>query len=93
MLENKQEYKHDFSGSCAPGATMLFHNNTFSVGIFQWVPKASGKGLKRTPVKFRIKGTTSNPDSVYERARIVCEKMNKGWVPKTKSEWVYGQGN
>lgn len=33
--------KHDFEGSCAPGAEgvlMYCSQETFSVGIFEWVP-------------------------------------------------------
>ena len=47
-------YKHGYAGSCAPGQSQAFMNTTFSVGIFQWLPKSSGEGLKKSAVKFRI---------------------------------------
>jgi len=87
MLENKVAYKHDFYGSCAPGKGSS-NWGTFSVGIFEWLEKASGNGLKRSPVKYRIKGRVSNPDAVYNRAREVCKKFDDGWFPKSKSEIV-----
>lgn len=49
--------KHGFSGSCAPGNAFAHSGQeTFSVGIFEWLPKSSGSGLKRGPVKVRVKG-------------------------------------
>lgn len=81
----KKEYKHDYSGSCAPGNTSNFGNTIFSVGIFQWLPKSSGKGLKKSAVKFRIKGNVNNAESVYSQAKIICDKMNNGFMPSTKS--------
>lgn len=87
MLENKEVGKHDFYGDCAPGRFKSL-GNTFSVGIFQWELKADGKRLKKGPVKYRIKGSTSFPEKVYNRARVVCYELNKGWVPKHKSETV-----
>lgn len=81
-------YKHDFSGSCAPRKSRSFGNAIFSVGIFQWLPKSSKKGLKKSAVKFRIKGSSSNPEKVYSQARIICDKMNNGFVPEKKSMTV-----
>ena len=87
MLENKGIYMHDFDGSCAPVKGGV-EWGTFSVGIFQWIPKSSGKGLKRSAVKYRIRGRVSNAGSVYSRARTVCKKFDDGWFPKSKSEVV-----
>ena len=84
----KEAYSHDYSGSCAPGKSQSFGNMMFSVGIFQWLPKASGKGLKKSAVKFRIKGSSNNPEKVYSQAKIICDKMNNGYQPEKKSMTV-----
>ena len=84
----KEIYKHDFSGSCAPSKGALW-NATFSVGIFQWIPKASGKGLKKSAVKFRIKGNMSEADKVYKKAKEICKMIDeRGVMPATKSMTV-----
>ena len=88
MLENKEAYKHDFDGACAPGWLGTIGQQTFSVGIFQWLPKANGKGLKRSPVCYRVKGSVSNDHKVYKRAREVCRLLDKGEILKTKQETV-----
>jgi hypothetical protein len=85
----KKVYKHDYSGSCAPEKdTISAWNTTFSVGIFQWLPKSSGKGLKKSAVKFRIKGDSSDTEKVYKKAKEICRIMNGGFVPGTKSMTV-----
>lgn len=81
----KKAYRHDFSGSCAPGKSHAFMNVMFSVGIFQWLPKSSGKGLKKSAVKFRVRGSSNNPEKVYKKAKEICRIMNGGFVPGTKS--------
>ena len=78
-------YKHDYSGSCAPGQEVASWQKTFSVGIFQWLPKSSGKRLKKSAVKFRITGSISNPDAVYRQAQRICDAMDNGIFPKKKS--------
>jgi len=69
--------KHDFSGACAP-ETSLFSHRTFSVGVFQWVQKASGKGLKKSPAKVRVVGLCSCPLAVYAEAAWICKLLDKG---------------
>lgn len=81
-------YKHDFSGMCAPSRNGSSMFNTFSVGIFQWLPKASGKGLKKSAVKFRVKGNVSEAKKVYREAKIWCYRMDRNIIPKTKSMTV-----
>lgn len=84
----KQAYKHDFSGMCAPNSKGASMHTTFSVGIFQWLPKASGKGLKKSAVKFRVKGNVSDAKKVYAIAKMYCLLMNDGKIPQTKSMTV-----
>jgi hypothetical protein len=82
----KEAGKHDYSGSCAPG--QAWSGNTFSVGIFQWVPKASGKGLKKTAVKVRVRGYSSDPKQVYRLAEIFCDMLDRGEDPGVKSVYA-----
>lgn len=79
-----EAFKHDYSGECAPTSDFITYK-TFSVGIFQWIPKFSGTGLKKSAVKFRISGLVSNPDAVYQEAKRICLEMDDGIFPKTKS--------
>lgn len=72
-----EEGKHDFSGQCAPkgnGTTW----STFSVGVFQWLPKAGGIGVKRSAVKVRVKGSSSNPEKVYDKAEEIVAALDAG---------------
>lgn len=78
--------KHGFDGSCAPGADAGYASQVgFSVGVFQWLPKSGGKGLKRGPVKVRVKGFVRDAEKVYSKAREICAKLDSGWVPDKKS--------
>ena len=78
--------KHGFDGNCAPGALGTIRNqDTFSVGIFEWLPKSGGKGCKRSTVKVRVKGCFSDPDKVYAKAREIASLLDEGQYigPKT----------
>ena len=71
--------KHGYRGSCAPGSGCAYGYETFSVGIFEVVPKAGGKGTKRGgPVKVRVKGRMSDPQAVYDVADKIVEKLDAG---------------
>lgn len=69
---------HDFDGSCAPEPGRYHWAGTFSVGVFAYVERAGGKGLKRGHVSVRIKGLSSDPESVYAKAREICEALDAG---------------
>lgn len=95
----KKEFKHDFFGSEDPKLQsqqpeIYGGSKTFSIGIFLWLPKASGKGLKKSAVKYRVKGYTSNPKPVYKRAEEICEEFDEEfphiplWLGHRKSETV-----
>ena len=90
----KFEGKHDYSGSCAPDGPEYYSNQKiFSVGVFQWLPKANGKGLKKSAVKFRVKGYSSQPEKVYDLAEMICDKYDKGlawWTEKTTTVKLRG---
>lgn len=83
-----QKILHGFDGSCRPnelGMASWSSQQTFSVGIFPILPKASGKGTKRGAVKVRVKGYVGNPDAVYDKAREIMDLLNAGEYtgPKT----------
>jgi hypothetical protein len=63
----------DYDGSCAPRGYMD-GCLTFSVGIFQWVLTNDGKSIKRGKAVKRIKGYSSNPGDVYDRAEYYIQK-------------------
>jgi len=71
----KAAYTWDFDGACKPGATR-WKFDTFSVGIFQWIPAQKG-GVKRGKAIMRIDGKTAQPEEVYNRASDIVRKMNE----------------
>lgn len=68
-------YEWDFDGGCAPHRARGNYS-TFTLGVFQWLPKAGGKGLKRGPVAKRFGGYSSDPAPVYARARAEAARRN-----------------
>ena len=87
--DRKKEMGYDWSGSCAPARLGAYTNwVTFSVGIFKWVAKSSGKGLKRSAVVYRIKVCTKDEERIYSRAEYVCDEMDMGIFPTKKSETI-----
>jgi hypothetical protein len=50
---------------------------TFSVGIFQWMTKASRKDLKKSGAVTRVLGYTAEPDLVYKKAIEICARLNR----------------
>lgn len=82
-----EAFKHGYDGNCKPGKHYS-EQQTFSVGIFQWLPKASGKGVKRSAVKYRVRGNIDNADAVFARALEVCTQLDAGQVFTKKSESI-----
>ena len=77
---------HGFDGSCAPTAPKGWEGQIgFSVGVFEWLPKSGGKGLKRSAVKIRVKGFVRDAEKVYARARELCLALDAGQPIKQKS--------
>ncbi len=73
--------KHGFIGACAPGEQkvfMGFNQLTFSVGIFEWIPKSGGKGVKKSAVKVRVTGPCSNPEAVKAKAEEIVAQLDAG---------------
>lgn len=69
---------HDFDGSCAPEPGRYHWAKTFSVGVFAYVERAGGKGLKRGHVAVRVRGATMAHERIYARAREICEALDAG---------------
>lgn len=85
--------RHDFSGQCAPGpqqdkGAAAGWYRTFSAGIFEVLPRASGKGMKRGPVKVRVRGPLADPEAVFARARLICAQLDAGTYQGPKSVTV-----
>lgn len=83
--------KHDFDGNCAPGAPGVLTysgQETFSVGIFEWVQRSGGTGCKRGPVKVRVKGRFADPEKVYAKARTIVGELDAGTYSGSKSVTV-----
>jgi len=79
-------HRHDFSGGCSPKEMGRFPGQeTFSVGIFEWLPKASGHGLKKGPVKVRVRAFCCAVEEVERVARRICKELdvNQYHGPKT----------
>ena len=49
---------------------------TYSVGIFQWIPK-SKKGVKKSTVQFRLIGDSGDRSAV-DAAESICKALNEG---------------
>ena len=90
----EQAGKHSYDGEFKPRkAGYLFNPQTFSVGCFEWIPRADGKGLKRGRVKFRVRGKVSEAEEVYACAEKICEALDAGvWFPikscRAGSDWA-----
>jgi hypothetical protein len=74
-MNKPQAYKYDFDGACAPGSGWALHQ-TFSYGIFQWLPKKSGIGLKRSKVVKRIRGHVMDEAKIKQQAQDFCNTLN-----------------
>ena len=84
MRNRKELNQHDFSGSYSPGGIIIASQRTFSVGIFKWIAKANGKGLKKSAVIHRVRGYVSDPDEVYTVAGNLCDYFDDGGVKKKR---------
>lgn len=67
----------DFDGACQPklisGVSTSTHGyHSFSVGVFQWIAKSSGKGLKRSKSIKRFSGSVNDYEMVYAKAELFC---------------------
>lgn len=72
--------QHDFDGQCNPsgGNEYSSSQNTFSVGIFEYVTKKNGLGLKRGPVKVRVRGPVGALWRVHAMAKRIRDELDRG---------------
>lgn len=70
--------KHGYDGQCSPRNEYKWRHDTFSLGIFPLIRRKSGQGWKRGAVIVRVKGWTSDPDAVYEKAQKIVELLDAG---------------
>lgn len=80
--KDAQPYEWDFSGACAPTEDGKwpagYRPDSFTLGIFQWVPTADGKHVKRGKVAMRVKGynTPKAIKEAYAQARQEVDARN-----------------
>ena len=46
--------------------------------MFEWVQRKDGTGLKRGPVKVRVKGLAAHSSLIFARAREIAEELDAG---------------
>ena len=69
--------KHAWMGSCDPQRHGGFTGTqTFSVGVFEWLPRKSGLGQKPGKVKVRVAGNVSEAQKVYDKATEICAALD-----------------
>lgn len=82
LVGEKKPYEWDFDGACAPSGRSAWNSQTtFSLGIFQWLPRSNGEGLKRGKVVQRVKGFMGKPDNAIQRARQIVAEKNAAKCP------------
>jgi hypothetical protein len=74
-----EAYGWDYDGACLKSAWTMA---TVSVGIFQWVPRARGKGLKRGKVVKRIRGYRDHEQTIYAEAERWIALHGPDWGAK-----------
>lgn len=68
--------KYSFSGACASNPWPSL--KTCSVGVYELVPRASGKGEKRGKVKVRVSGNVGDSQAICDRAAEICKQLDAG---------------
>jgi hypothetical protein len=80
MPDPKPAGTWDFYGACAPyehgPIRRSGHQESFTLGVFQWVKRAGGKRTKRGKVVYRVKGRVDAPAEAYDAARAFCARKN-----------------
>lgn len=92
---DKKAFQYDYYGEFDPNHNLhpYARHETFSVGIFQWLPKSNGKGLKKSAVIKRIRGLCSNPQDVYDKAKNLCQDMQKSWDHRAQTVYAQHDGH
>ena len=82
-------YQWDFDLPSMEFLSTQYH--TLSVGIFQWLPKASGKGLRRSPAAARVLGYMAEADRVFSKAGELCHRLNNQVAQPGRPAWLQKQ--
>jgi hypothetical protein len=70
--------KHAFAGACEPSMSRMYSQQTFSLGVFEWLPRTNGKGVKRGKVKVRVMGSVAFPEVVRAEASAIAVELDAG---------------
>lgn len=75
---------HGIAGKCLPDRAWP-SQETFSLGVFEWLPTKDGHATKRGKVKVRIVGSVSHPEAVKRKATEIAAQLDAGTYagPKT----------
>lgn len=88
-MAESSSYAWDFDHP-SPQTIEIF--STFSVGVFQWLTKASGKGLKKSKAISRVLGYTAEPERVFQKAVELCARLNReGASAASPPSWLQKQ--
>jgi hypothetical protein len=79
---------HQYNGAHAPVQGQIHWNTTFSLGIFEWVPKVNGKECKKGKVKVRVRGLCNNAPGVFNVADRICKELDAGTYTGKKTVTV-----
>lgn len=78
--------KHDYDKESA--MTESGWNKTFSVGIFKWELKGSGKSMKKGKAVVRVSGLVENKEKVFEFCENVVKDLDSNLWDGRKSVTV-----
>ena len=81
--------KHGYGQTFAPIKGVLPDGAIVSIGIFELIPKASGRGTRKGPVKVRVIGDVSNEAAVKAKVLEIVELLDNGKYlgPKNVKIW------
>ena len=70
--------QHGYDGACAPMPNQIYSAfETFSLGVFEWVPTANGLGTKRGKVKVRVSGPREESIAIYDKAKEIVAELDR----------------
>lgn len=75
-----EEGKYFAHGAWDPGHRFWGYGQhlTFSIGVYQAIPKTYGKGLKASKCIVRVEGYTAQPEAVREKAAEIVRQLEAG---------------
>lgn len=76
ISDEREPGKHGWRSAAHP--VMLKCWVTFSVGIFQWVPRSGGKGVKPGKVLVRVSGLTNQVYHVDKEVAKIIKQLDTG---------------